>query len=109
MRFRAWQPPHCLQPNIPIQHPLKFDVIDTWGKRSLGRCNYHVIHPEGQGFDAPPLTAFEAAARRAQRFTREGHTPWPVKILRAEPSREQPVSLDLRRYEVPVPPEDPSA
>lgn len=109
VRFRAWQPPYCLQPNIPIQHPLKFDVIDTWGKRSLGRCTYHVIHPEGQGFDAPPLTPFEAAARRAQRFTTEGHSPWPVDIRYAEPAPEQPISLDLRRYAVPEPPEDPSA
>ncbi len=109
VRFRAWQPPHCLQPNLPIQHPLHFDIIDTWGKRSLGRCNYHVIHPEGVGFDAPPLTPFEAGARRAQRFTVEGCTPWPVKLQRAEPSQEQPVTLDLRRYAVPRPPDDPSA
>ncbi len=96
VRFRAWQPPHCLQPNIPVHHPLRFDVVDTWGKRSLGSCTYHVWHPEGRAYDEPPLTAFEASARRAQRFTREGHAPWPVELVKAEPHPRHPLTLDLR-------------
>lgn len=98
VRFRAWQPPNCLHPSIPVHHPLRFDVVDTWGQRSLGACTYHVWHPEGRAFDDPPLTAFEAAARRAQRFTREGHAPWPVRLEPTTPAAEQPLTLDLRRY-----------
>ncbi|GAB4559321.1 MAG: transglutaminase family protein [Haliangiales bacterium] len=98
VRFRAWQPPHCLQPEIGIHHPLRFDIVDTWAQRSLGACTYHVWHPEGRGFDEPPLTAFEAAARRAQRFTTEGHMPWPAVAEPAEPHPEFPYTLDLRRY-----------
>ncbi|WP_428268024.1 DUF2126 domain-containing protein [Haliangium sp.] len=101
IRFRAWQPPHCLQPHIGVHHPLRFDVVDTWGKRSLGGCTYHVWHPEGRAYDEPPLTAFEAAARRAQRFTTEGHAPWPVEVEPAEPHPEFPYTLDLRRYSTP--------
>lgn len=100
LRFRAWQPPHCLQPDIGIHHPLRFDLVDTWGKRSLGAATYHVWHPEGQGFEEPPLTAFEAAARRAQRFTTEGHAPFPVVPAPTQPSAEHPITLDLRRFPI---------
>ncbi|MCA9580351.1 MAG: transglutaminase family protein [Myxococcales bacterium] len=96
VRFRAWQPPHCLQPAIPIHHPLRFDVIDTWGERSLGACAYHVWHPEGRAFDEPPLTAVEAAARSAQRFTTEGHMPWPAQVKPTVEHPSHPFTLDLR-------------
>jgi uncharacterized protein (DUF2126 family) len=98
VRFRAWQPPFCLQPQIGVHHPLRFDVIDTWGKRSLGACSYHVWHPGGTGYDEPPLTLFEAAARRAQRFTTEGHAPWPATVQPTEPHPEHPYTLDLRLH-----------
>ena len=38
-------------------------------KRGVAGGAYHVWHPEGRAFDAPPLTRVEAEARRAQRFT----------------------------------------
>lgn len=96
VRFRAWQPPHCLHPTLGIHHPLRFDLVDTWAARSLGSCTYHVWHPEGRAFDEPPLTAFEAAARRAQRFTTEGHAPWPVVPRPARAGDTTPWTLDLR-------------
>jgi uncharacterized protein (DUF2126 family) len=98
VRFRAWAPPHSLHAHIGIHHPVRLDVVDRWGKRSLGACAYHVWHPEGRAFDTPPLTRFEAAARRAQRFTVEGAIPWPVTPIPASPHAEQPYTLDLRRY-----------
>jgi uncharacterized protein (DUF2126 family) len=97
VRFRAWQPTHCHHPHIPVHHPLRFDLVDTWGKRSLGACTYHVWHPEGRAFDKLPLTALEAAARRAQRFTTDGHAPWPVTPRTVVPNPSQPYTLDLRR------------
>jgi uncharacterized protein (DUF2126 family) len=98
VRFRAWAPPHSLHPHIGIHHPLRFEVLDTWAKRSLGGCGYHVWHPGGRSFDAPPLTRFEAAARRAQRFTLEGPSPWPVIARIAKPHPRAPYTLDLRRF-----------
>ena len=96
VRFRAWQPPHCLQPHIGLHHPLRFDVIDAWARRSIGGCAYHVWHPEGRAFDEAPLTAFEASARRAMRFTTREHQPWPAQVT--EPTWHPPgqVTLDLR-------------
>lgn len=97
VRFKAWQPPNGLHPTLPIHHPVRVDVVDTWADRSLGAVTYHVWHPEGRAFDQPPLTAFEAAARRAQRFTTEGHAPAPAEPRQPLPHPEQPVTLDLRR------------
>ena len=105
VRFRAWAPPHALHAHLGIHHPVRMDVLDVWGQRSLGACAYHVWHPEGRAFDAPPLTRFEAAARRAQRFTVEPAMPWPVMPLAASAHPDAPYTLDLRRYPVdrPVP------
>jgi uncharacterized protein (DUF2126 family)/transglutaminase-like putative cysteine protease len=97
VRFRAWAPPHSMQPHLGIHHPLRIEVIDTWSKRSLGACIYHVWHPEGRAFDSPPLTRVEAIARRAQRFTRDGGTPWPVRAIELGAHPDQPYTLDLRR------------
>jgi uncharacterized protein (DUF2126 family) len=97
VRFRAWKPAHCLHPTIDVHHPLRFDLVDTWAQRSLGGFTHHVWHPEGRAYDAPPLTAFEAAARRAQRFTTEGHLPWPVHPRAPVIDPERPFTLDLRR------------
>jgi uncharacterized protein (DUF2126 family) len=107
VRFRAWAPPHGLQAHLGIHHPLRLDVLDAWGKRSLGACAYHVWHPEGRAFDTPPLTRFEASARRAQRFTIEGPLPWPVRYRRAAPHPDAPYTLDLRRHPIDRPPPEP--
>jgi len=98
VRFRAWAPPHSLQPHIGIHHPLRIDLLDTWARRSLGACSYHVWHPEGRDFTAPPLTRFEAAARRAQRFTFDGPSPYPLDPLPLGAHPDAPYSTDLRRF-----------
>jgi uncharacterized protein (DUF2126 family) len=107
VRFRAWAPPHSLHPHLGIHHPLRFDLLDTWGKRSLGAFAYHVWHPEGRGFDAAPLTRFEAAARRAQRFTVEGPASWPARGVPTSALPEAPYTLDLRRFAIDHPVPDP--
>jgi uncharacterized protein (DUF2126 family) len=108
VRFRAWAPPHGLQAHLGIHHPIRLDLLDTWGQRSLGACAYHVWHPEGRGYLSPPLTRFEAAARRSQRFTSEAPLTWPVKALPVQPSAEAPCTLDLRRFPIDRPPPPPA-
>ena len=108
VRFRAWAPPHSLQPHLGIHHPLRFDVLDTWAKRSLGACGYHVWHPLGRGYDVPPLTRQEAHARRAQRFTIEGQSPYPVLARPAPAHADAPYTLDLRRFPIDHPMPEPT-
>ena len=97
VRYRAWQPPSCLHPTIPVHTPLTFDLVDTWMGRSLGGCQYHVMHPGGRSYDRFPVNSFEAESRRLTRFFTMGHTPSGRGVIAAEPSRDLPYTLDLRR------------
>ena len=114
VRYRAWQPPSCLHPTIGVHSPLTFDLVDTWMDRSLGGCQYHVMHPGGRNFETSPVNAFEAEGRRLARFFRMGHTPGRMSaqasLLSTGPqaapnpgpaspahSPDFPFTLDLRR------------
>ncbi len=96
IRYRARRLSAALHPTVPVHTPLVFDLIDTWGQRSVGRCTYFAGPPDGSTHTTRPTDAAEARDRRLQRF--QVSTP-PSGVPR-KPAPETnaifPMTLDLR-------------
>ncbi len=123
IRYRAWQPPSALHPNMGVDTPLVFDIFDTWTGKSVSGCTYHVFHPGGRAYDTFPINSNEAEGRRVSRFYDENQTQsvFTPKVTTEvqrfiqvkeeetgervvftprviEPDPEYPHTFDLRKY-----------
>ena len=96
VRYRAWQPPECLHPTIPVHAPLSFDLVDLALGRSIGGCTYHVGHPGGRSYASFAVNSNEAESRRRERFVAHEHTPGAMVISEPNINPEFPATLDLR-------------
>ncbi len=97
VRYRAWQPWSALHPTIGVHAPLNFDLVDGWMNKSMGGCQYHVVHPGGRAHEDFPVNAYAAEGRRLARFSRTAHTPGRVVVRAEERNPNFPFTLDLRR------------
>jgi uncharacterized protein (DUF2126 family)/transglutaminase-like putative cysteine protease len=96
IRYRARRLSAALHPTIPVHTPLAFDLIDTWKKRSVGRCSYYASQPDGTLYVSRPADAAEASERRLQRFV---ITAPPEGVIATPPLENNPIfpmTLDLR-------------
>jgi uncharacterized protein (DUF2126 family)/transglutaminase-like putative cysteine protease len=91
VRYRAWQPPSALHPNLGVDTPLVFDIFDSWTGKSVAGCTYHVFHPGGRAYDTFPVNSFEAEGRRVSRFYNENHTQGVF-------TPKEEISKEIRRY-----------
>jgi uncharacterized protein (DUF2126 family) len=97
VRFRTHRPASCLQPLIEPQRRLVVDLVDTWNRRAVAGCTYHIEHPGGRNPETRPVNDNEAAGRRRARYQPWGHTPGPLALRTPPLDQSHHMTLDLRR------------
>ncbi len=96
IRYRARRLSAALHPTIPVHSPLVFDLIDTWKERSIGRCSYSTVAPDGTVYEGRPANAVEARQRRMERFVVSALDHSPMQAPGEERNPIYPMTLDLR-------------
>jgi uncharacterized protein (DUF2126 family) len=86
-----------LHPTIGVDGPLRLDIYDSWNRRAIAGCTYHVVHPGGRANEDRPINAEAAESRRIARFETAGHSPRSYSPVRVGVNPDFPATLDLRR------------
>lgn len=97
VRYKAAAGWPALHPHVPIQSPLRIEVLDAAG-RVVACARYFYWNPEGPRYEGAPRTLDEARARRTARWRPEAasreHRSRPLPASHCEESYH---TLDLRR------------
>ncbi len=96
VRYRARKLSASLHPTVPIHAPLVFNLIDRWKQRSIAQCTFYVGPPRGGIYEALPVDAAEAEARRLERFQVTTAPTGPIAAPEKENNPLFPITLDLR-------------
>jgi uncharacterized protein (DUF2126 family) len=100
VRYKAASGWPALHPHVPIQSPLRLDVVDEGGRVSAA-AHYHFWNPDGPRYEGRPADRAEALARRAARWRPLEEAAGALRAAR--PGRyceESHFTLDLRRHAV---------
>ena len=86
-----------LHPTIAVHAPLAFDIVDTWTRRSIAGCRYHVriradaVSRPSRSMPTRPRDAGSPGSRP------HGHTAGQMMPQPAAVNPDYPLTLDLRR------------
>ena len=97
VRYKAAAGWPALHPHVPIQSPLRIEVLDAQ-ERLVARARYFYWNPEGPRYEGAPRTLDEAKARRKARWRPEAASGEPPRRpVPASHCEESYYTLDLRR------------
>ncbi len=97
LRYKAASGWPALHPHIPIQSPVRIEVLDGSGAVVAGG-QYYYWNPDGPVYDGLPCDLEEARARRAARWRPSAKAVGTRRELRAGVYAEESFyTLDLRR------------
>lgn len=96
VRYRARKLSALLHPTVPVHAPLIFDLVDRWNDRSIGRCVYHAMAPDGRLYPSRPADTAEAEQRRDERFLVVEPPAEKMVVVNEEVNANFPLTLDLR-------------
>lgn len=98
VRYKAASGWPALHPHVPIQSPLRFDVLGR-DNRIVAAAHYYYWNPDAPRYEGRPMSAEEADARRRARWR-----PLPAEVgqssttpLEGSYAEESLDTLDLRR------------
>ena len=96
IRYRLFDNPWGLQPQVRTHCPLAFAWIDPDSGRVVHAFDYHNWKRGGDGYDGPPQSAEEARARVAERLVDRADKRGEQLSWREVPI-STPTTLDLRK------------
>jgi uncharacterized protein (DUF2126 family) len=97
VRYKAASGWPALHPHVPLQSPLRFDVLDS---RSVvvASARYYFWNPDGPRYEGHPRNREEALARQAARWRPlDAEVGKTVRVATGTYTEESRDTLDLRR------------